>query len=1022
MAFEVATGYVSIVPSLKGFSQNLSSQVSQAAGVAGDNAGKSFKSGMMGHVKAIAVGFAGAFVATKGLQFLKDAVKDASDLNESANAVRVTFGKNAAAVTDLGTKAAQALGLSKTEFNELSVRFSNFAKTVAGPGGDVIATLDDLTTRAADFASVMNLDVNDAAELFQSGLAGETEPLRKFGIDMSAAKVQAYAYASGIAETGTQLTENQKVQARYALLMKQTNKTQGDFSNTSDQLANRQRILKAQMANARAEIGTALLPVMQALTKVVQDQVVPAVQGFGRWMTGTGVPALRSLGQWIGDNWSWLSKLAIAVGAAVGVWKAYQIVTTAISFVQTAISIGAQTAAWIANTAAMVANKIAWAASQIVYVAAAGWIGIVTVAQWALNAALSANPIGLVIAAIAAFVAAVVILWNKNEGFRNALIAAWEAIKAAAEVVWNAIKTAVETVFNAIKAAVDVVWPAIQAIITGVWDVIKWYVTTYIEVIKTVITTAWDVISTVTSTVWNTIKTVIGGVWDGIKWYVTTYIDVVKTVIGTAWEWIKTATSAAWHIIKGFIIDPVVAAKDRIITVVGNVQDWLSGAWEGIKTTASNAWVTIKGAITTPISELWDTFKDLLGWNGGEIVEGKGALGKLLSAFTAVVGAVKGAFGGIKDAITTPIIDAFKWVNKNVITFLNDNVLSKFGDNVKIPLLPEKFAKGGLATGPRSGYLAMLHGNEYVINEKATRANYGLLSAINSGHGRGRGASASLAATFANWQPPNIGDAVSRLFKKGAKAAVNVVGNPAMEFLQRNFGGSFGGNIAITGFSSLLDGVRTWADTLSLAPTELMEALAKRFENMIDTFVGFHTCLRNVNLALQALGQRFGFAVNGLAMAGTAWEAGRGVLASGQMHRNTDTPRGSLVYWDPGVGNYAGHIAVADGKGNFLNNFGGDRVERLPLTAARSGYVGWSYPWALIAGGKKYDSGGLLQPGWNATYNGTGRPEPVLTGAQWDTLANRPGVVNNWHVEATTVPTEDATMTAWRRWEALQAV
>ena len=66
----------------------------------------------------------------------------------------------------------------------------------------------------------MNLDVNQAAELFQSGLAGETEPLRKFGIDLSAAAVEASAYANGIAKAGKPLTEQQKVQARYALLMK----------------------------------------------------------------------------------------------------------------------------------------------------------------------------------------------------------------------------------------------------------------------------------------------------------------------------------------------------------------------------------------------------------------------------------------------------------------------------------------------------------------------------------------------------------------------------------------------------------------------------------------------------------------------------------------------------------------------------------------------------------------------------------------------------------------------------------
>ena len=170
----------------------------------------------------------------------------ASDLNESANALRVTFGAHAAAVEALSKKAATSVGLSSSEFNGMAVQFSAFTDAISGGGAASVGVLDEMGTRKADFASVMNLDVAEAAEKFQSGLAGETEPLRKFGIDLSAAKVEAYAYSNGIASAGKPLTETQKIQARYALLMQQTAKTQGDFKNTSDQAANAQRIAAAQ--------------------------------------------------------------------------------------------------------------------------------------------------------------------------------------------------------------------------------------------------------------------------------------------------------------------------------------------------------------------------------------------------------------------------------------------------------------------------------------------------------------------------------------------------------------------------------------------------------------------------------------------------------------------------------------------------------------------------------------------------------------------------------------------------------
>jgi hypothetical protein len=195
--------------------------------------------------------------------------QSASDLGESVNAVNVTFKDAAGGVLELGENAAKSVGLSKTEFNGLAVQFSSFATTIAGEGGDVVATLDDLTTRGADFASVMNMDVNEAMALFQSGLAGESEPLRKYGLDVSAAAVETFAYANGIAEAGAKLTEAQKIQARYGLIMEQTAKTQGDFANTADSFANRQRVLNAELENAKAAIGQGVLPMMEALLGVV---------------------------------------------------------------------------------------------------------------------------------------------------------------------------------------------------------------------------------------------------------------------------------------------------------------------------------------------------------------------------------------------------------------------------------------------------------------------------------------------------------------------------------------------------------------------------------------------------------------------------------------------------------------------------------------------------------------------------------------------------------------------------------
>lgn len=227
----------------------------------------------------------GLGVAAAGLvKFGGDAVKAASDLQESTNAVNVSFLEAAEGVLKIGENSAEALGLARTEFNQAAVRFSAFAERIVGEGGDVAGFIGDITTRAADFASVFNIEVAEALQVFQSGLAGEAEPLKRFGINLLQTEVAAYAVANGISESASSMTEAEKVQARYGLLMEQTNKTAGDFANTSDGLANSQRILRARFTDLQAEIGNALLPVVTNLFQAFGEKLLPKLEELGEFL------------------------------------------------------------------------------------------------------------------------------------------------------------------------------------------------------------------------------------------------------------------------------------------------------------------------------------------------------------------------------------------------------------------------------------------------------------------------------------------------------------------------------------------------------------------------------------------------------------------------------------------------------------------------------------------------------------------------------------------------------------------
>lgn len=278
--------WVEVLPDFSNFAKKANQGIVGNLATAGDQGAAAMGGGLVAGVGKFALPIAGAIAALGIGNLIGDAVRFgidqvaatipiASDLAESVNAINVSFGEAAEGVQGLGQQSATSLGISNREFNALAVRFSGFASSIVGEGGDAVGFIDELTTRGADFASVYNLEVADALTLFQSGLAGETEPLRRFGVDLSAAAVEAFAYANGIAAAGTPLTEAQKQQARYGLLLQETSKTQGDFENTSGELANQQRILAASFEDAQAKLGTALLPALTDLINLANDELVP---------------------------------------------------------------------------------------------------------------------------------------------------------------------------------------------------------------------------------------------------------------------------------------------------------------------------------------------------------------------------------------------------------------------------------------------------------------------------------------------------------------------------------------------------------------------------------------------------------------------------------------------------------------------------------------------------------------------------------------------------------------------------
>lgn len=215
-----------------------------------------------------------AFFGVRGLVGAATSARDAFiDLGESVNAVEVVFGEGADTIFAFSDQVAQSAGLAKSEFQQMSTVLGAALQN-AGLNADEAANKTIiLTQRAADLASVFNTDVSEALGAIQAALRGEGDPIERFGVSLSAAAVDAEAAALGFSKVGGEFDNTAKAAARISLIMEQTNRVAGDFANTSDSLANRQRIAAAEMENVRAELGEALLPVFEALVDIGPEVV-----------------------------------------------------------------------------------------------------------------------------------------------------------------------------------------------------------------------------------------------------------------------------------------------------------------------------------------------------------------------------------------------------------------------------------------------------------------------------------------------------------------------------------------------------------------------------------------------------------------------------------------------------------------------------------------------------------------------------------------------------------------------------
>lgn len=251
--------------------------------------------GIAGFAKKAAA--AGLVVGAAVVGFAGKAIMAASDLNETMSQTEVVFGKSGKVITTQADRLAEKFGVVRQEFIAGANNLGLLAKG-AGYTSKAAAKLGtEFATVAVDAASFYNVPVAQALEDIRSGLSGESEPLKKYGILLDEAAVKAEGMRLGLANANGELSITAKTQARASLITKGFNSASGDMARTQDSVANKVRKLQGKFANFTAEIGTHLMPVAEKFLEWADDRLPAAMEWTSRVVRTKIGPAVRWLGE-----------------------------------------------------------------------------------------------------------------------------------------------------------------------------------------------------------------------------------------------------------------------------------------------------------------------------------------------------------------------------------------------------------------------------------------------------------------------------------------------------------------------------------------------------------------------------------------------------------------------------------------------------------------------------------------------------------------------------------------------------
>ena len=537
----------------------------------------------------------------------KNAINISTSYFETINYFQIAMGQYTEEAYAYAQRVSDVLGIDEDQWMNNQATFMSLAATFGNTSDNAYLMSKNLTQLVYDLSSLKNVNADIAMQKLRSAFAGEIEPLRDWGVDLSKANLQLVALENNITKPFDQMTQAEKSQLRYVTIMNQLEYAMGNFSNELNQPANQLRVLEASITKCARALGNIFIPILNAvlpylisfarLVRIALEQIAalfgfeyPEVTNWDRYSDAVGSFS-DSLDDATGNAKALKKQLAgfdeinnlttnqgsgsgNAVAGGFGALDLPTYESLGKNFIDPALeerltNITEKVKELLPILVAIGATIIAWKG----YFAALNLISKIS-KLWGL---IMANPIGIIIAAIAGVIAYIVTLYKTNEEFREKVDSFIQAAKQwitevqekIAAFIGNAYSKVSTFVANA-KAKFAEFFTNLGEKISAIWNKFR---------------DTWDAIKQKAAL---TKQSLADGVEALKNWFIEKWENIknkfvtAKDGMVSAWESFKGKIKDGVDVIVGFWDDIKQGAKDMANGVIGAVEGMVNKVISGV--------------------------------------------------------------------------------------------------------------------------------------------------------------------------------------------------------------------------------------------------------------------------------------------------------------------------------------------------------------------------------------------------------------------------------------------------------